>query len=631
MSFSLPSQRHSWPVAATSASPASSTLPPVGPIGITTLSLAPTTVNATTGSAVQFTARGGILPYTWAADAGSPPANGLYTVPGTPGTYTVTVTDAAGITQEATVIATAVIPLSLSPAGTPAAPLTVNIGSTISFTAAGASESYTWDVPSLGSLAPSGSTAVYTATSAGTTTVTVRDQFNPSDFREATISIVTPVTLTISPKAPAILIGGSVSFSAGGGSGSYSFRLVSGAGSFVTSTYTAPDFSEEAVIEVTDDVTGHTDTATVTVYFPLTIIPTTVTLQPDTAYQFSASGGVPPYTFTVLPPGTGTMGGVDGDIFTAPPAVEPNNIVQVEDSLLNSSTAAVTIQSPPAGWIITSIDTAARSGQYASLALIPGTDRARIAYQESAFKLLRMASWNPPAPDWTVEAAGPPPTAKAPQYISLALDPTGGNYHPRIAYYDGVPNRNLMLASWNGTSWLVETVDSTGDVGQYASLAVDTSGYPRVAYYDATNGNLKYAAWDGTTWLVETVDPTGDVGQYASLALDSLGRPHIAYHDADAGDLKYAGWNGTSWDIETADPSLNIVGQYASLALDSLDRPRIAYYDATRTSLKYVERNGAWGPWTRSTMQRMSASTPPSRWTALINRASPVTMPRTTI
>ena len=58
--------------------------PPGGPIGITTLSLAPTTVNATTSSAVQFTARGGILPYTWAADAGSPPANGLYTVPAHP-------------------------------------------------------------------------------------------------------------------------------------------------------------------------------------------------------------------------------------------------------------------------------------------------------------------------------------------------------------------------------------------------------------------------------------------------------------------------------------------------------------------------------------------------------------------
>ena len=79
-------------------------------------------------------------------------------------------------------------------------------------------------------------------------------------------------------------------------------------------------------------------------------------------------------------------------------------------------------------------------------------------------------------------------------------------------------------------SWYKQTVDCNGQsVGLETSLALDSSDYPHISYYDQGNGNLKYAFWDCSHWNIQTVDSEGNVGRGSSIALDSSDYPHISY------------------------------------------------------------------------------------------------------
>jgi hypothetical protein len=176
------------------------------------------------------------------------------------------------------------------------------------------------------------------------------------------------------------------------------------------------------------------------------------------------------------------------------------------------------------------------------------------------------------------------------QFASLALD---SNNYPHISYYDAT-NGTLKYAWWTGSSWNIETVDDRGDVGRYSSLALDSSDRPYISYYNATTGDLEIVWWTGKVWLLQTVASAGNVGAFTSLALDPSNRPHISYYDVTNGNLKYARWNGSAWSIETVDLGGD-VGRFTSLALDAKYNPHISYYDVTNGNLKYAWWTGsAW-------------------------------------
>jgi hypothetical protein len=187
------------------------------------------------------------------------------------------------------------------------------------------------------------------------------------------------------------------------------------------------------------------------------------------------------------------------------------------------------------------------------------------------------ASDDKPSPSsWSVTVVDP----KGFWTPSIAIDKAG---RPHIVYL-AEPNE-LRYASWIGSSWQFEKVDTWSIMGNKASLALDSNDTPHIAYYDWDERDLKYAYKNGTIWTIEVVDEYGDVGRMPSLAIDSHNIPHISYYNMtnlpinDDCSLKYAVRDGNPWRAETVVDSdfYDYDESDTSLKLNATDEPRIAY------------------------------------------------------
>ncbi|MFO0794370.1 MAG: hypothetical protein U0586_09945 [Candidatus Brocadiaceae bacterium] len=68
-------------------------------------------------------------------------------------------------------------------------------------------------------------------------------------------------------------------------------------------------------------------------------------------------------------------------------------------------------------------------------------------------------------------------------------------------------------------------IDSSVEVGEYTSLAVDTSRQCAHQHFDYANSALKYATNATGSWVKKRVDSSGDVG-YTSIAVDTSDKVH---------------------------------------------------------------------------------------------------------
>lgn len=160
-----------------------------------------------------------------------------------------------------------------------------------------------------------------------------------------------------------------------------------------------------------------------------------------------------------------------------------------------------------------------------------------------------------------------------------------------------VPSVNCAPPSCFST-WAKSTVaaGATGERGLDNSIALRSAvdgGDARIASYNPVSHVLEYTYQSGLVWETETVDSSGDVGRYASLALDDGGVPHIAYWDATHHQIKLAWKTASGWQTttNTAGPALDAASGALSMALTPSTSPyccsvNISYYDAVNKNLR---------------------------------------------
>ena len=186
-----------------------------------------------------------------------------------------------------------------------------------------------------------------------------------------------------------------------------------------------------------------------------------------------------------------------------------------------------------------------------------------------------------------------------PSSVNLGTDTTG--VLPIAQGGTGSGTQNFVepvapsLASRTNT---IRTLDSTGAVGEYTSIAIGTDGFPVISYYDFTNRDLKVAKCGDASCspalvTLRTLDSTMVVGEYTCIAIGADGFPVISYHDYTNGDLKVAKCGDASCSpafvtLRTLD-SIGDVGRYTSIAIGADGLPVISYDDSTNGDLKVAK------------------------------------------
>ena len=191
---------------------------------------------------------------------------------------------------------------------------------------------------------------------------------------------------------------------------------------------------------------------------------------------------------------------------------------------------------------------------------------------------------------WVVERVAESPMTYG-NGTSLAFLDTN---KPRIAYFEP-EKQDLMLASRSSSGWSVVSVDTTGDVGRYASLAIDEAGVYHLAYLqwngDST-GEVIYSHNTSGEWERQSIDTLDNLfvarisaRHNVALLLDDSGLPVIVYSDQKVARIARPGVSESS--IETVvDYSGTdvILGQYISFAFGPEGREHIVYHQANEDS-----------------------------------------------
>ncbi|OGX36291.1 MAG: hypothetical protein A3D87_07070 [Omnitrophica WOR_2 bacterium RIFCSPHIGHO2_02_FULL_50_17] len=188
-------------------------------------------------------------------------------------------------------------------------------------------------------------------------------------------------------------------------------------------------------------------------------------------------------------------------------------------------------------------------------------------------------------------------------YNSIAI---GIDSLPVISYLDST-NLGLKVAKCgdaactSGNTFTI--VDSTGSAGSRTSIAIGTDGLPVISYEEWTNHDLKVAKCGdiGCTSgnILTTVDSASYVDYDTSIAVGPDGLPVISYLDGNPNyDIKVAKCGNascTAGNTLTTVDSAGTIGAYHSIAISTDGLPVISYYDQTNGDLKVAKEDNCTG------------------------------------
>jgi len=232
-----------------------------------------------------------------------------------------------------------------------------------------------------------------------------------------------------------------------------------------------------------------------------------------------------------------------------------------------------------AGWAKEPVATTGTQGRGLDLALGPGAVPF-ISYLDESNTRLRLSHRT--GTGWTSETVD----AEDGNNTSIAVGPDGTVH---IAYFAWIPGEIRHAVGTPGAFNTDVVVTFTGDGWQYNTASAIGGGVPHVVYDDPDGLDLGYARWSGSGWSRQFLDTAGDVGSAADIAIDSNGDLHVVYFSYSTGEVRYAfGHNGT-W---TLTPLRNVtdVGGEPSIVVDTTDRPHISFQDGHDTTLWYAHR-----------------------------------------
>ena len=329
--YTAPATAGTYHVQATSVADPSKSAQATVTVAPIVVLIAPSTAEVQPGNSQQFTATvGGTsnTAVTWSvveSGCGTVSASGLYTAPGTAGTCHVKATSVADPSKSAQATVTvAPIVVTVSP---PTASLVWGATQQFTATVGGTSNtSVTWSMVEAGCGTVGGS-GLYTAPlTSGTCHVKATSAADGTKSAQATVAVVAPVAVTISPMSASVLSGTTQQFTAtvtGTSNTSVTWSVVEAGGGAVDASglYTAPSTPGTYHVKATS-VADPTKSAQATATVPpvaITLSPASASVIAGTTQQFTATvtgASNTTVTWTVVETGGGTVSA--NGLYTAP-------------------------------------------------------------------------------------------------------------------------------------------------------------------------------------------------------------------------------------------------------------------------------------------------------------------------